>query len=210
MNLRHFGFLLLLFYSLNAADNPNVILVFVDDMGWGDLGTYGNPNNKTPHLDRMAHEGLKLTHFHVGGPMCTPARASILTGTYPKRISMAAGVVRPNSRHGMANSEFTLAEMFKAQGYQTAMFGKWHLGNQTDLLPEAQGFDEYIGIPYSNDMKPAVLLDGDKVIEKDPDQRYFTKRFTDLTIDFIERKKRRSFLRLSHSPNATLPSLRFS
>lgn len=190
-----------------AAEKPNVILIFVDDMGWGDLGVYGNPNNKTPVLDRMASKGAKLNHFYVPAPMCTPSRAGVLTGSYPKRIGMAKGVVRPNSTHGLAKEEFTLADMFKTQGYATACFGKWHIGNQKEFLPLSQGFDEYLGIPYSNDMRPSLLIEGDEKVEDNPDQTKFTEQFTQRTIDFIKKSNSRRkpfFVYLTH-PMPHLP-----
>lgn len=135
---------------LAAADKPNFIVVFVDDQGWADLGSYGSPTIQTPRLDRMADEGIRFTQFYVGSSVCSASRASLLTGRYSVRHGVK-GVFFPG-RGGMAPSEVTIAEVLKAQGYATAAIGKWHLGDSKKSLPRQQGFDEYFGIPYSNDM----------------------------------------------------------
>ena len=133
---------------------PNVVLIFIDDMGYGDIGPFGNKVNKTPHLDRMAKEGLKLTDFYVSNTACTPSRAALMTGTYANRIGMDGRVVFPGENRGLHPDEITIAELLKKEGYTTGCFGKWHLGDQKEFLPLSQGFDEYFGIPYSNDMWP--------------------------------------------------------
>ena len=140
--------------SMQAADKPNVVLIFIDDMGYGDIGPFGNKVNKTPHLDRMAKEGLKLTQFYVSNTACTPSRSALMTGTYAHRIGMDGRVVFPGEKRGLNPKEITIAELLKKRGYVTGCFGKWHLGDQSVFLPLAQGFDEYFGIPYSNDMWP--------------------------------------------------------
>jgi len=137
-----------------AASKPNVVFIFIDDMGYGDIGPFGNKVNKTPHLDRMADEGLKLTQFYVSNTACTPSRSALLTGTYAHRIGMDGSVVFPAEQRGLHPDEVTIAELLKGQGYVTGCFGKWHLGDQPKFMPLAQGFDEYYGIPYSNDMWP--------------------------------------------------------
>lgn len=142
----------------NAADTPperpNVILINVDDLGYGDIGPFGNTTQTTPNLDRMAAEGCKLAS-HYAAPVCTPSRASLMTGCYPKRALPIKHVLFPSSQVGLAPSEITIAELLKDAGYSTACIGKWHLGDQPDFLPTRQGFDQYFGLPYSNDMGPA-------------------------------------------------------
>jgi len=137
-----------------ASDRPNVIFIFIDDMGYGDVGPFGNKVNRTPCLDRMADEGLKLTQFYVSNTACTPSRSALMTGTYAHRIGMDGRVVFPGEKRGLHPDEITIAELVKDQGYATGCFGKWHLGDQSKFMPLAQGFDEYFGIPYSNDMWP--------------------------------------------------------
>ena len=140
--------------STLAADKPNIVLIFIDDMGYGDIGPFGNTVNKTPNLDRMAKEGNVLRQFYVSNTACTPSRSALMTGTYGHRIGMDGSVVFPGEKRGLNPKEITIAEMLKERGYATGCFGKWHLGDQKAFLPLAQGFDEYIGIPYSNDMWP--------------------------------------------------------
>ena len=130
------------------------MIIFIDDMGYGDIGPFGNTVNQTPNLDRMAREGLRLTQFYVSNTACTPSRSALMTGTYAHRIGMDGSVVFPGESRGLNPHEITIAELLKAEGYTTGCFGKWHLGDQPDFLPLAQGFDEYFGIPYSNDMWP--------------------------------------------------------
>ena len=138
--------------SLTQERVPNVVFVFIDDMGYGDIGPFGSTKNKTPNLDRMAAEGVKLTDFYVSSTACTPSRSALLTGCYADRVGMDGRVVFPGSQRGLNPSEITIAEMLKAQGYATGCFGKWHLGDMPQYMPLQQGFDEYEGIPYSNDM----------------------------------------------------------
>jgi arylsulfatase A-like enzyme len=140
-----------------AADKPNVVFIFIDDMGYGDIGPFGNTVNKTPHLDRMAKEGQILRQYYVSNTACTPSRSALLTGTYAHRIGMDGTVVFPGEKRGLNPSEITIAELMKTRGYATGCFGKWHLGDQPQFMPLNQGFDEYFGIPYSNDMWPGNL-----------------------------------------------------
>ncbi len=141
-----------------APPKPNLVIIFIDDLGYGDIGPFGSTINRTPHLDRMAREGMKLTSFYVAAPVCTPSRAALMTGSYPKRVGLARGsehgVLFPGDRWGLHPEEVTIAEVLRDAGYRTGCFGKWHLGDQPRFLPTAQGFDEYFGIPYSNDMWP--------------------------------------------------------
>ena len=137
-----------------AQIKPNVVFIFIDDMGYGDIGPFGSTTNQTPSLNRMAAEGLKLTQFYVSNTACTPSRSALLTGTYARRIGMDGRVLFPGEKRGLNPHEITIAELLRGQGYVTGCFGKWHLGDQPAFLPLAQGFDEYFGIPYSNDMWP--------------------------------------------------------
>ena len=139
---------------LTAAERPpNVVLIFADDLGYGDLGCYGATGWATPHLDRMAKEGVRFTDFHTAQPVCSASRAALLTGCYANRIGIH-GALGPQARHGIADGELTLAELCKQKGYATGMVGKWHLGHHPRFLPTRHGFDSYLGLPYSNDMWP--------------------------------------------------------
>lgn len=147
-------FILLYLLSLFAtASSPNFIIIFTDDQGYGDLGCFGSKTIKTPNIDQMATEGIRLTDFHVASPVCTPSRAALLTGCYPKRVGLHQHVLFPSSKKGL-NPELTttIADILKTKGYATACVGKWHLGHHAPTLPMAHGFDSYYGIPYSNDM----------------------------------------------------------
>ena len=199
-------------------DKPNFILIFADDQGYGDLSCFGSKTIKTPHIDRIAQEGRKFTSFMVASPVCTPSRAALMTGCYPKRVGMHQHVLFPNSTKGLNPSEYTIADHFKSLGYSTACFGKWHLGHHKEVLPTSNGFDTYFGIPYSNDMnhpdnkgKPKGGTDGmdilwadpestltkwktplfedEKIVELPVDQRTITRRCTQKSIDFIQAKK---------------------
>jgi arylsulfatase A-like enzyme len=189
--------------SAFAADRPNVVFIVADDMGFADMGTQGARGFKTPHLDRMAAEGTRFTNFYVAQAVCTASRAALLTGCYPNRLGMH-GAYNHTSRDGLADEEWALSEMFKDLGYATAGMGKWHLGTRLKFHPLRHGFDEWLGIPYSNDnskyhpslaaeMPPLPFYDGEKVIELDPDQSQFTKRFTERAVEFIERNASRPF-----------------
>ncbi len=139
---------------LCAADRPpNIVIIFTDDQGYGDVGCFGAKGFATPNLDRLAREGRRFTNFHVAQPVCSASRAALLTGCYPSRIGIQ-GALGPNAKHGIADGETTLAELLKRQGYATGMAGKWHLGHHPRFLPIHHGFDEYLGLPYSNDMWP--------------------------------------------------------
>ncbi|MBT4866752.1 MAG: sulfatase-like hydrolase/transferase, partial [Planctomycetaceae bacterium] len=138
-----------------AAEKPNFIFINIDDLGYGDIGPFGAKQNRTPHLDRMAKEGRKLTSFYAA-PVCSPSRASLMTGCYPKRALSIPHVLFPPNAEGLHPSEITVADLLKKQGYTTGIIGKWHLGDQPEFLPTRQGFDYYYGLPYSNDMGPAA------------------------------------------------------
>ncbi|MCB0587056.1 MAG: sulfatase, partial [Phaeodactylibacter sp.] len=177
---------------------PNIIILFCDDLGYGDLGTYGHPTIRTPNLDRMAAEGMKFTNFYSGSPACTASRYALLTGRYPIRSGFS-WVLYPASERGIHPEELTLAEGLKQAGYQTACFGKWHLGTtKKEYLPLQNGFDEYLGLPYSNDMIPPkfpdiALLQGNDTLELNPDQNRLTALYTSRAKAFIKKNKNRPF-----------------
>jgi len=137
----------------NTPAAPNVLFILADDLGYGDLGSYGNAEIATPNLDRLAAEGVKLTQFYAGSSVCTPSRAALLTGRYPVRMTIdERGVFFPDSTNGLEPAEVTVAELLQGRGYATALIGKWHLGHLPEFLPGAQGFGTFFGLPYSNDM----------------------------------------------------------
>jgi arylsulfatase A len=180
-----------------AAGPPNVVLFFTDDQGYGDLGCFGHPTIATPHIDGLAADGLRLTQFYVASPVCSPSRAALLTGCYPKRIGMERHVVFPADQWGLNPDEETLAEVLRERGFATGCFGKWHLGHCDGLLPTDQGFDRFAGVPYSNDMAQfhrkagtkyrfrLPWMEGKEVIEWEPDQAQLTRRQTDAALEFI-------------------------
>ena len=193
-----------------AAENPpNVVIIFIDDMGYGDIGPYGATKQKTPNLDRMAKEGMKLTSFYAA-PVCSVSRAQLLTGCYGVRINVP-GVYMPASAAGLNPEEITIADHLKKIGYATMCIGKWHVGDQPEFLPTKQGFDHYFGIPYSNDMqrtstesglRVTPLLRDDKVLEllTDDQQSRIVERYTDEAINFISNNKDKPFfLYLPHT-----------
>lgn len=178
--------------------HPNIVIIYCDDLGYGDIGVTGHPDIKTPNLDRMAVEGLRFTNYYSTSPASTASRYSLLTGRYPVRSGFR-WVLNPDSERGIHPEEVTLAEALKEQGYATAIYGKWHLGNtQPGYLPLQNGFDEYVGFPYSNDMLPPKypdipLMEGNGVTELNPDQSKLTALYTEKAISFIERNKARNF-----------------
>jgi len=213
----------LLFVSVTLqAAKPNFIIIFADDQGYGDLSCFGSKTIDTPNIDRIAKEGRKFTSFMVASPVCTPSRAALLTGCYPKRVGMHQHVLFPSSTKGLNPKEHTIADHLKGQGYATACFGKWHLGHHKQVLPTSNGFDTYFGIPYSNDMnhpdnkgKPkggwagmdilwddpestltkwkTPLFEDEKIVELPVDQRTITRRCTQKSIDFIKANKDKPF-----------------
>jgi arylsulfatase A-like enzyme len=187
---------------------PNVVVIFVDDLGYADLSCYGAKKIKTPNLDRMAKQGVRFTSFYVAQPVCSASRAAILTGMYSNRVGIL-GALGPASKQGLGKDQHTIAELLKTVNYATCIIGKWHLGHLPEHLPTKHGFDEYYGLPYSNDMWPKhpttkfpdlPLIEGDKVIATNPDQSKLTTTYTEKAVDFITRNKDRPFfLYLAHN-----------
>jgi arylsulfatase A-like enzyme len=181
-----------------AQPPPNVVIILADDMGYGDIEPFGSKVNRTPNLNTMAAEGMKLTSFY-GAPVCTPSRAQLMTGCYSKRISLPC-VLTPKCPIGIAPTEHTIADLLKQRGYATMLIGKWHLGDQAEYLPTRHGFDHYLGLPYSNDHKPLVLLRDETVIESPPKLNELTARYTDEAVRFITANKDHPFfLYLAHA-----------
>ncbi len=183
-----------------AAETPNVVLIVADDLGYGDLGSYGARNVETPHLDRLAREGVRFTQAYSASPVCSPSRAALLTGRYPIRTGVTR-VFTPRAAKGLPPRELTLAELLRRQGYRTGIVGKWHLGSRKPYLPLQQGFDEYFGMPYSNDMKPLRYLEGNEVVRGDiPSSALLTRRYTERAVEFIRsHAEERFFLYMPHS-----------
>ena len=195
-----------------AADFTNIILVNLDDVGYGDFSCNGAYGYVTPHIDQLAAEGVRFTHFLAVQPISGASRAGLLTGCYPNRIGFA-GAPGPDSNYGIHPDEMTMGELLQQQGYATAIFGKWHLGSQRQFLPLQNGFDEYYGLPYSNDMWPhhpqqgeifhfpdLPTYDGNEVAGYNTDQSCLTTDYTTRSIDFIQRNKDKPFfLYLAHS-----------
>jgi len=193
-----------------AERPPNIVLIFTDDQAYGDLGVYGAKGFRTPSIDRMAREGIRFTDFHVAQAVCSASRTALLTGCYPNRLGIV-GALGPRNTHGIHDDETTLAEVCKSRGYATAIFGKWHLGHHPRFLPTRHGFDEYFGLPYSNDMWPRhpsapanypdlPLIEGDRVAQLNPDQSQLTTWYTERAVKFIDSNRDRPFfLYVPHS-----------
>ncbi len=189
-----------------TARAPNIILINCDDLGYGDLGCYGSTCNDTPHLDRLAAEGLRFTDFYMASSLCSPSRGAMMTGCYPPRIGFGhfsgGGVLFPGNPEGLHRDERTIADLLRARGYATALVGKWHCGDQPEHLPTRHGFDRYFGLPYSNDMgrqagrqrqTPLPLLRDEEVAQQQPDQAALTERYVDACVDFIRDSKDQPF-----------------
>jgi arylsulfatase len=242
MPIRNLPILFLLACTLQAhapeADPqggaPNIVLIFMDDLGYGDLSCYGALDIRTPNLDRMASEGIRFTNFLTAQAVCSASRAGLLTGCYPNRIGIS-GALFPHAKVGISPDETTLAEMLRGRGYATGIFGKWHLGDAPEFLPLQHGFDEYLGIPYSNDMwpvdfsgkpveaphrksqfPPLPVVRNDEVVDTIADlegQGTLTGRWTDAAIDFIRRNRRKPFFAyiphsMPHVPINASPAFR--
>lgn len=209
--------------STPAPERPNIVIIFCDDLGYGDIGSFGATEYQTPSLDQLAMQGMRFTQFYVAEAVCSASRAALLTGCYPNRIGILHALM-PNAKNGISQEEKTMAELLKEKNYSTAIFGKWHLGSQQKFLPLQHGFDEYTGLPYSNDMwpvgydglpltdtsnwrkrdfPPLPLIEGNKttrIIRTLDDQAELTGLYTQKAVDFINRKKDKPFfLYLAHS-----------
>jgi arylsulfatase A-like enzyme len=198
-------------YSGMAAERPpNFVVIYCDDLGYGDIGPFGATGYQTPNLDRMAAEGMKFTDFHSAAAVCSASRVALMTGCYPQRVGIL-GALGPSAKVGINENEMLIPEVLKQRGYATAIFGKWHLGDNPRFLPTRHGFDRYFGLPYSNDMwpnhptnakayPPLPLIEGEKVIQKMPDQTQLTTWYTERAVQFIqENKDRPFFLYVPHS-----------
>lgn len=191
-----------------AKTLPNIVIFYADDLGYGDLGCYGNQPSVTPRLDRLAQQGVRFTDFYSAQPVCSASRAALLTGCYPNRIGIA-GALSPIQKYGLNHQEMTLARLVKQKEYATAIFGKWHMGHHPDFLPAHYGFDQYFGLPYSNDMSPMPannpradakknfpplpLIEGTRVVELEPDQSKLTTQYTERAVKFIADNRTRPF-----------------
>jgi arylsulfatase A-like enzyme len=199
---------------------PNFVFILIDDMGYSDIGPFGSTKNKTPILDQMAREGIRLSNFYVSSTRCTPSRSALLTGCYADRVGMEGDVVFPVDKRGLNPQEITIAEILKSKGYTTGCFGKWHLGDQPEFLPLKQGFDEYSGIPYSNDMwtgkgnskyPPLPFLKDNKVVAHISDganQALLCDAITDAAVDFIKRHRSEPFF--AYVPHAYVHNPRYT
>lgn len=200
MTKNKFTFLFLLiqcFYSF--GQKPNIVYIFADDLGYGDLSCYGAKDINTPNIDQIAKQGIKFTEFYSASPVCSPSRAALLTGRYPQRMGINT-VFFPESFTGIPDTEITIPEILKEKGYATGIVGKWHLGHHYQYLPLQQGFDEYFGIPYSNDMESVVYMRGNEVESYKVKQQYITKTYTKEAQKFITKNKDNSFfLYIAHS-----------
>ncbi len=202
-------------YWAVAESKPNIVLIYVDDLGYGDLGCYGSEKNDTPHVDQLASDGMRFTEYYSASPVCTPSRAALLTGSYPGRVSFdvfngsrKSWVLFPGYAEGLHPNELLLPEYLKWQGYATSHVGKWHLGDQIEHLPTRHGFDSYYGIPYSNDMAimprkknspPMPLLRDEEVIAEQPKQAPLIQSYTEEAVSFIrENQDRPFFLYFAH------------
>ena len=222
-------FIYIFFFFMNSCSEtqknrlPNIVIIFMDDLGYGDIANFGAINYRTPNIDRMVNEGMLFTNFYSAQAVCSASRAGLLTGTYPNRIGIS-GALMPYSDHGLHSDEITIAEMLKEKGYRTGIFGKWHLGHHDKFLPNNHGFDTYLGIPYSNDMWPVdfsgnqisdtsnwrkkrypqlPLIENFKKIREIrtlEDQAILTTLYTEKSVDFIKKNKQNPFfLYVPHS-----------
>ena len=202
--IKFLGLYLLIFtFSVNASgkEKPNIVFILADDLGYADLGCYGSPEINTPSLDKMAKEGIRFTQFYAPAGVCTPTRARLLTGCYPKRVGLHVGVLRPDTQSGLNPNEITIAEILKEEGYATGCIGKWHLGLLPEVKPNAQGFDYYYGLPGPNHAR-SDLYRNETLLKKNSELDYdeLTLQYTDEAISFIRKNKEKPFfLYLAHS-----------
>jgi arylsulfatase A-like enzyme len=194
----------------SRGGKPNIVVIFCDDMGYADVGSFGAQGYITPNLDRMAQEGMIFTDFHAATAVCSASRAALLTGCYPERVGIL-GALFPDSETGISSNELLISEMLKEQGYTTACYGKWHLGDAPEFMPTRHGFDDFFGLPYSNDMwpnhptigdefKPLPLIEDDTTVAYLEDQRLLTTWYADRSVEFIRRNADKPFfLYLAHS-----------
>lgn len=200
-----------------SVAGPNIVLMVADDLGYADLSCYGARGFKTPNLDRLAREGVRLTNFYSAAAVCSASRAALWTGCYPCRVGVA-GDLRPESEEGLAAEHVTLAELADSSGYETALYGKWHLGSRVEFLPTHRGFDVFYGIPYSHNVRPfhaigenrslhpnLPVYEGDRVIGRNPDMAGFTKDLTRRAVEFIEENASRPFLLCVAFPMPQVP-----
>ena len=165
---------------------PNIVLIFMDDMGYGDLGCTGSPLIKTPNIDAIAEAGVSFTQMYAAAATCTPSRAALMTGRYAQRAGLPR-VLFPDDAEGLGATELTVAEVLRGVGYRTAAYGKWHLGARPEHHPMSHGFEEFVGLPYSNDMEPLALTVGRDAVDEPVDQALLTRRYIDEAIEFVER-----------------------
>lgn len=195
-----------------TEERPNIIIFFTDDQGYGDLSCYGATDFQTPHIDQLASNGIKFTDFYSAASVCTPSRAALLTGKYPKQVELHEAVLFPYSEHGLSPAEVTFPELLKPLGYSTACVGKWHLGHLEEFMPNEQGFDFFYGVPYSNDMDghyykhnefqspPLPVFRNKEQVDDGPDQDFLTKMWTEAAVEFIdENQDNPFFLYVAHN-----------
>lgn len=197
----------------HQEQKPNIIVFLTDDQGYADLGCYGAEGFETPHIDQLAQNGVRFTNFYAPASVSTPSRAGLLTGRYPKRANLHEAVLFPFSKGGLEQREYTMAEMFKSAGYKTHCIGKWHLGHQPQFMPLKHGFDDFYGVPYSNDMHeyfyshnnfqspPLPLYQNEELVKQGPDQHYLTKIYTEQAVKLIKESNKEEpfFLYLAHN-----------
>ncbi|MCF8475303.1 MAG: sulfatase [Emcibacter sp.] len=188
----------------NKKKQPNIVFIFADDLGYGDIGLFGGIGIETPNIDALGQQGIKFTDFYAVSPVCTPSRAALLTGRYPIRYGIHS-VFFPRSFTGLPESEITIPEILNKAGYISGIFGKWHLGHREKFLPLQQGFDEFFGTPYSNDMNSYVYIEGNDVVQWTVDQQFLTQTLTHKAVDFIDRHHDQPFFLYIPHPMPHVP-----
>lgn len=207
--------------NTSRKNQPNIVFMLMDNLGYGDAGCYGSCLHRTPHVDRLAAEGMQFTHYYSCSGVCTPSRASLMTGCYPRRVNLHCSadnhcVLMPNNRKGLHPDEITIADILRGQGYATGIVGKWHLGDQPPFLPTRHGFDAFFGCPYSEDMipdagrgrdwPPLPLMRDETVIEAPPDRNLLTRRYTETAVRFVrDHAEQPFFLYLPHAMPGSSP-----